>query len=76
MNTSPHISKPPSSKGRPSKITLDSLYEYIEYLERQREERENHFKLELTTMFDNNHKLLENEITALEIEFQELKGKI
>lgn len=59
MSTSPHISKTPIEKGRPSKITLESLYEYIESLERQRKERENHFKLELTTMLDNNHKSLE-----------------
>ena len=73
LSTSPHISKPTSNKDRPSKITLESLYEYIESLERRREERENHFKLELTTMLDNNHKSLENKIITLEIELHEMK---
>ena len=66
----------PSSKGRPSKITLESFYVYIESLERQREERKNHFKLELTTMLDNKHKSLENKILSLGSEFQGMKDEI
>ena len=42
MNNSPHL--PKIVKGRPSTVTLQILYEYIELLEKCREERE--FKLE------------------------------
>ena len=51
-------------------MTQESLYEYIEYLERWREERQNHFKLELNTILDNNHKLFENKVLSLETEVQ------
>ena len=45
MNNSPHL--PKIAKGRPSTVTLNSLYEYIEYLEKRREEREVNIQTEL-----------------------------
>ena len=38
MNISPQL--PKITKGRPSTVTLQGLYEYIESLEKRREERE------------------------------------
>lgn len=76
MSTSPHISKPLSSNGRPSEITLDNLYEYIESFDRWREERETKLKIQLTTLLEKNHKLLENRIISLENELQGMSGRI
>ena len=45
MSNSPHL--PKIVKGRPSTVTLQSLYEYIESLEKRREEREVKLQTEL-----------------------------
>jgi hypothetical protein len=41
MNNSPHL--PKHIKGSPKNITIESLYEYIESLEKCREEEESKF---------------------------------
>jgi hypothetical protein len=62
MSTSPHIPKPQPFKGRPSKVTLESLYEHIESLEKMRVEREVKLQTELEAMLDNKFRLLEDNI--------------
>jgi len=60
MNNSSHLPKP--LKGRPSEVNLDNLCEYIESLEKQREEREARLQIELEVMLDNKFKSFENNI--------------
>ena len=60
MNNSPQL--PKITKGRPSTVTLQSLYEYIEYLEKRREEREFQLQIELATMLENKFTSLEDKI--------------
>ena len=50
MNNSPHL--PKIVKGRPSTVTLQILYEYIELLEKRREEREFKLETELESMLE------------------------
>ena len=49
MNNSLHL--PKIVKGRPSTITLQSLYEYIELLEKRREERVFNLQAELEACY-------------------------
>ena len=51
MNKSPHL--PKTVKGRPSSITLNNIYEYLESLEKHREEREIRLQTELEAMLEN-----------------------
>lgn len=68
MNNSPQL--PKITKGRPSTVTLQSLYEYIESLEKRREEREVKLQTELEAM-------LENKFTSLEDKIQkQIENKI
>ena len=68
MNNSPQL--PKITKGRPSTVTLQSFYEYIESLEKRREEREVKLQPELEAM-------LENKITSLEDKIQkQIENKI
>ena len=68
MNNSPHL--PNIAKGRPSTITLQSLYEYIELLEKRREERVFNLQTELEAM-------LENKFTSFEDKVQkQIENKI
>lgn len=60
MNTSPQL--PNITKGRPSTVTLQGLYEYIESLEKCREEREAKLQKELEAVFENKFSSLENTI--------------
>ena len=60
MNKSPHL--PKTVKGRPSSITLNSIYEYLESLEKHREEREIQLQIELEAMLENKFTSLENKI--------------
>jgi len=60
MNNSPQL--PKITKGRPSTVTLQSLYEYIESLEKRREEREFQLQIELATMLENKFTSLEDKI--------------
>lgn len=59
MSNSPHISKPSSTKGRLSKITRDNLSDYIESIEKLREEREAQLKQELFNYIESVEKLRE-----------------
>jgi len=60
MNILPQL--PKITKGRPSTITLQGLYEYIESLEKHREEREAKLQKELEAMLENKFVSLENKI--------------
>lgn len=60
MNNSPKL--PNITKGRPSTVTLQSLYEYIESLEKCREEREVKIQRELEAMLENKFTSLEDRI--------------
>jgi hypothetical protein len=53
MSTSPHIPKPQVVKGRPRKVTLESLYEHKESIENIKVEREVKHLTELEAMLDN-----------------------
>jgi hypothetical protein len=48
--STPPLPKPHPVKGRPSKVTLESLYEYIESLEKMREERDAKLQIELESL--------------------------
>ena len=68
MNNSPYL--PKIVKGRPSTVTVQSLYEYIELLEKRREEREVKIQTNLEAM-------LENKFTSLEDKIQkQIENKI
>ena len=86
MNNSPHL--PNIVKGRPSTVTLQILYEYIESLEKHREEREVKLQIELEAMLENKFtsfedkiqkqienkiKLLENKMETMEFRLQAIK---
>ena len=61
---------PKITKGRPSTIILQGLYEYIESLEKHREEREVKLQTVLAAM-------LENKFTSLEDKIQkQIENKI
>ena len=60
MNNSLH--QPKIVKGRPSTVTLQSLYEYIESLEKCREEREAKLQKELEAMLKNKFTYFEDKI--------------
>ena len=60
MNNSPQL--PNITKGRPSTVTQQSLYEYIESLEKRREEREVNLQTQLKVMLENKFTSLENKI--------------
>ena len=60
MNISPQL--PKITKGRPSTVTLQGLYEYIESLEKRREEREAKLQKELEAMLENKFASLEDTI--------------
>jgi len=60
MNISPQL--PKITKDRPSTVTLQDLYEYIESLEKRREEREAKIRKELEAMLENKFASLEETI--------------
>ena len=60
MNNSPQL--PKITKGRPSTVTLKSLYEYIESLEKRREEREVKLQTQLDAMLENKFTYVEDKI--------------
>jgi len=82
MNKSPHL--PKTIKGRPSSITLNSIYEYLESLEKHREEREIKLQTELEAMLENKftslenkiQKQIENKITILENKMETLEVRL
>jgi hypothetical protein len=50
MSTPPPIPKTHPNKGRPPKITLEILYDYMELVEKRREERDAKIQIELETL--------------------------
>jgi hypothetical protein len=50
MSTPPPIPKTHPNKGRPPKITLEILYDYMESIEEKREERDAKIQIELETL--------------------------
>ena len=50
MSTPPPIPKTQPNRGRPPKITLEILYDYIESVEKEREERDAKIQIELETL--------------------------
>ena len=71
-------------KGRPSTVTLQGLYEYIESLEKRREEREFKLQTELEAMLENRfasledtiQKQIENKIELLENKMEAMKTRL
>lgn len=75
MNTSPQL--PKITKGRPSTVTLQGLYEYIESLEKRREEREAKLQKELEAVLENKFASLENTIQKqIESKIELLENKM
>jgi len=82
MNNSPQL--PKITKGRPSTVTLQSLYEYIESLEKCREEREVKLQTELAAMLENKftpledkiQKQIENKIELLENKMEAMETRL
>jgi hypothetical protein len=60
MNNPLHLPKP--LKGRPSKVTLYNLCEYIKSLEKSRQQREAKLQIEIEIMLVNKFKSLEDKI--------------
>ena len=82
MNNSPHL--PNIVRGRPSTVTLQSLYEYIDSLEKRREEREVKLQTELEAMLENKFtsleekipKQIENKINLLENKMETMEVRL
>jgi len=75
MNISPQL--PKITKGRPSIVTLQGLYEYIECLEKHREEREAKLQKKLEAMLENKFASLEDTIkNQIENEIELLENKM
>ena len=82
MNNSSHL--PKIVKGIPSTVTLHSLYEYIESLEKCREEREVKLQTELeatlenkfTSLEDKIQKQIENQIKLLENKMETMEIRL
>ena len=82
MNNSPQL--PKITKDRPSIVTLQSLYEYIESLEKHREEREVKLQTQLeamlekkfTSLEDKIQKQIENKIEPLENKMEAMKTRL
>ena len=82
MNISPQL--PKITKGRPSTVTLQGLYEYIESLEKRREEREAKLQKELEAMLENKfasledtiQKQIENKIELLENKMESMETRL
>jgi hypothetical protein len=50
MSTSPPIPKIQPNRGKPPKITLEVLYDYMELVKKRREERDAKIQIELETL--------------------------
>jgi hypothetical protein len=50
MNTPPPIPKTQPNRGRPTEITLEILYHYMESVKKMREERDAKIQIELETL--------------------------
>ena len=71
MSTPPPIPKTQPNKGSPPKITLDILYNYMESVEKIREERDAKIQIELETL----EKRSEERDTKLKIELEAMIDK-
>jgi hypothetical protein len=71
MSTPPPIPKTQPNKGRPPKITLEILYDYMESVEKKREERDAKIQIELETL----EKRSEEREVKLQIELEVMIDK-
>jgi hypothetical protein len=71
MTTPPPIPKTQQNKGRPTKITLEILYDYMESVEKSRQERDAKIQIELETL----EKRSEKRDTKLQIELEAMIDK-
>jgi hypothetical protein len=71
MSTPPPIPKAQPNKGRPPKITLEILYDYMESVEKRREERDAKIQIELETL----EKRSEERDVKLQIELEAMIDK-
>jgi hypothetical protein len=71
MSTPPPIPKTHPNKGRPPKITLEILYDYMESVEKKREERDAKIQIELETL----EKMSEERDVKLKIELEAMIDK-
>jgi hypothetical protein len=71
MSTPPPIPKTKPIKGRHPKITLDVLYDYMESLEKRREERDAKIQIELESL----EKRSEERDVKLQIELEAMLDK-
>jgi hypothetical protein len=69
--TPPPIPKTHPVRGRPPKVTLESLYEYMESLEKRREERDAKLQIELESL----EKRSEEREVKLQIELEAMLDK-
>ena len=70
MSTPPPIPKNQPNKGSPPKITLDILYDYMESVEKRKEERDVKIQIELETL----EKKSEERDVKLQIELDKKKS--
>jgi hypothetical protein len=66
MSTPPPIPKAQPNKGRPPKITLEILYNYMKSVEKRREERDAKIQIEVETL----EKMSEERDVKLQIELE------
>ena len=71
MSTPPPIPKSHPNKGSPPKITLEILYDYMESVEKKREERDAKIQIELETL----EKMSEERDVKLQIELEVMIDK-
>jgi hypothetical protein len=71
MSTPPPIPKTQPNRGRPPKITLEILYDYMESLEKRREERDAKSQIELESL----EKRSEERDVKLQIELEAMLDK-
>jgi hypothetical protein len=71
MSTPPPIPKTHPNRGRPPKITLEICYDYMESIEKRREERDSKIQIELETL----EKRIEERDVKLQIELEEMIDK-
>jgi hypothetical protein len=71
MSTPPPIPKTRPNKGRPPKITLEILYNYMESVEKMREERDAKVIIELESL----EKMSEERDVKLQIELEAMIDK-
>jgi hypothetical protein len=71
MNTPLPIPKTKLNKGRPPKITLEIPYDYMELVEKRREERDVKIQIELETL----EKMIEERDIKLQIELEAMIDK-